>query len=100
MEEVARESGLSRAALYRHFPNKQALVDAVMEHNARRFRLELSALLEAEKTLADKVATAARFGQYPPRDVLLLGLTETDPAALAAFERYLRTFVLGGLHGK
>lgn len=83
MEEVAAEAQLSRAAIYRHFPNKQALVDEVLETNARRFRLELTALLEQEATLADKVGAAARFGHFPPRDLLLLGLTETDPESLS-----------------
>ena len=83
MEAVAEEAGLSRAALYRHFPNKQALVDAVLEENAHRFRRELDALLEPETTLADRVGAAARFGHFPPRDLLLLGLSETDPASLA-----------------
>lgn len=83
MDAVAGEAGLSRAALYRHFPNKQALVDAVLEHNARRFRLELAAVLDGLPTLEEKVAVAVRFGHFPPRDLLLLGLSETDPASLA-----------------
>lgn len=83
MDAVATEAGLSRAALYRHFPNKQALVDAVMEHNARRFRLELDTVLDGLPTLEDKVAAAARFGHFPPREVLLLGLSDTDPVSLA-----------------
>lgn len=83
MDAVATEAALSRAALYRHFPNKQALVDAVLERNARRFRRELDAVLEGLPTLEDKVAAAARFGHFPPRDLLLLGLAETDPESLA-----------------
>jgi AcrR family transcriptional regulator len=83
MDAVADEAGLSRAALYRHFPNKQALVDAVLEHNARLYRRELDAVLDGLETLEDKVAAAARFGQFPPRDLLLLGLAETDPGSLA-----------------
>lgn len=82
MDAVATEAGLSRAALYRYFPNKPALVDAVMEHNARRFRLELEAVLEDVSTLEDKVAGAVRFGYFPPRELLLLGLSETDPESL------------------
>lgn len=83
MEAVAEEAGVSRAALYRYFPNKGALVDAVLENNAKRFRQELSTLLETKDTLADKVAAAARFGHFPPRELLLLGLSETDPVSLA-----------------
>src|SRR5437899_7128660 len=83
MEAVAEDAGVSRAALYRRFPNKQSLVDAVLEENARRFRIELSRLLDKKRTLTAKVAAAARFGHFPPRDLLLLGLSETDPESLA-----------------
>lgn len=30
MDDIAREAGVSRAAIYYHFPNKQALVTAVV----------------------------------------------------------------------
>jgi AcrR family transcriptional regulator len=83
MEAVADQAGVSRAALYRHFPNKQALVDEVLETNARRWRQELTRLLEGKRTLEAKVGAAARFGHFPPRDLMLLGLTETDPESLA-----------------
>ena len=83
MEDVADAAGISRAALYLHFPNKQALVDEVLETNARRFRHELTNALATKRTLAAKIGAAARFGNFPPRDLLLLGLTETDPVSLA-----------------
>jgi len=83
MEGVAREAGVSRAALYRYFPNKRALVDEVLEENAQRFRRELSRALNGKRSLEGKVGAAARFGQFPPRDLLLLGLSDTDPVSLA-----------------
>jgi AcrR family transcriptional regulator len=83
MEAVAEQAGVSRAGLYRYFPNKQALVDEVLETNARRLRRELTWLLNGKRSLAAKVATAARFGHFPPQDLLVLGLTETDPESLA-----------------
>lgn len=33
--EIARAAGVGQATLYRHFPNKQALVHAIAEENAR-----------------------------------------------------------------
>lgn len=83
METVAEEASVSRAALYRYFPNKQVLVDEVLEENARRWRGALTRVLAGKRTLASKVAAAARFGHFPPEDLLLLGLTETDPESLA-----------------
>ncbi len=83
MEAVAEQAGVSRAALYRYFPNKQALIDEVLEANARRWRQELTRLLAGKRTLATQVGAAARFGHFPPEDLLLLGLSETDPESLA-----------------
>jgi len=83
MDAVAAEAGVSRAALYRYFANKQALVDEVLEENARRWRRALGELLSGRRTLASKVGAAARFGHFPPQDLLLLGLAETDPESLA-----------------
>ncbi len=83
MDAVAEEAGVSRAALYRYFPNKQALVDEVLEENARRWRRALDERVAGKRKLASKVATAARFGHFPPDDLLLLGLAETDPESLA-----------------
>ncbi|WP_067539977.1 TetR/AcrR family transcriptional regulator [Nocardia crassostreae] len=34
MEQVATDAGCSRATLYRHFPGKPALIDAVLAHSA------------------------------------------------------------------
>jgi AcrR family transcriptional regulator len=83
MDAVAEEAGVSRAALYRYFANKQALVDEVLEENARRWRHALGELLAGKRTLASKVGAAARFGHFPPEDLLLLALAETDPESLA-----------------
>lgn len=83
MEVVAEEAGVSRAALYRYFANKQVLIDELLEENARRWRRALSELLAGKRTLAGKVGAAARFGHFPPEDLLLLGLAETDPESLA-----------------
>jgi AcrR family transcriptional regulator len=49
MEDVARRSGVGRATLYRRFPTKAALVDAVVLAEARRF-LEGSALARSRAT--------------------------------------------------
>lgn len=83
MDAVAEDAGVSRAALYRYFANRQLLIDEVLEENARRWRHALSELLAGKRTLAGKIAAAARFGHFPPEDLLLLGLAETDPESLA-----------------
>lgn len=81
MEAVARDAGVSRAALYRYFPNKSALVDAVLAHNAEVVYARMTTLFADASTLADKVAIGARLGVLPHRD--MLGLSESDPESFA-----------------
>lgn len=83
MEEVAEKAGVSRAALYRHYPNKQALVDVVLMRNGSRIGEELNRRLARKHTLADKCAVAASFGLMPPKELLLLELFRTDRESLA-----------------
>ena len=81
MEAVAEAANVSRAALYRYFPNKQALVDAVLEHNAHLVYQKMTRLFGDAVTLGDKVAIGARLGVLPHRDTL--GLSESDPESFA-----------------
>ena len=81
MEAVADEARVSRAALYRHFSNKKALVDAVLEHNARLVYDKMTVMFGDVTTLADKVAIGARLGLLPHGDTL--GLSESDPESFA-----------------
>jgi len=82
MEAVAEGASVSRAALYRYFPNKKALVDAVLEHNAHVVYDKMTTLFADVETLADKVAIGARLGLLPHRDTL--GLSESDPESFAS----------------
>ena len=43
MEDIAREARAGKATLYRHFGNKAAVVDALLEREAARFEHELRA---------------------------------------------------------
>jgi AcrR family transcriptional regulator len=83
MRAVAERASLSRAALYRHFPDKAALVDAVLVRNGHLVRAELDRLLSGVERLDDKCVLAARFGLAPPRELLLLELHINDPEELA-----------------
>jgi AcrR family transcriptional regulator len=38
--ELAKRLGITQAALYRHFPSKEALIDALFEGAARKWRAE------------------------------------------------------------
>ncbi len=58
MEDVGRSAGLTRQTVYRYFPSRPALIDAVVE---RREQLLLKGL-EAEFTEADTLADAFASG--------------------------------------
>src|ERR1700757_4662068 len=61
MEDVARRSGVGRATLYRRFPTKAALIDAVVLAEARRF-LEGSALARSRAaTFEDRMVYSTVF---------------------------------------
>ncbi len=63
MQAVAEQAGLSRQALYRHFPTKEVLFDAVVR-----------GLHDAAQTAAGEAARAARAAGEDPAGVLLAQL--------------------------
>ncbi|GAA1805553.1 TetR/AcrR family transcriptional regulator [Actinomadura chokoriensis] len=67
MDDVARESGLGRATIYRRFPTKGDLVTGVLLREARRFFAELddavAALPTLEERLVEGFAVALRIGR-------------------------------------
>jgi AcrR family transcriptional regulator len=70
MEDIARDAGAGKATLYRHFANKDAVIDALLEREARRFErvLELAAAGEpdaAGRIEATFVAAVAFLVEHP-----------------------------------
>ncbi|MEU8345522.1 TetR/AcrR family transcriptional regulator [Spirillospora sp. NPDC048832] len=55
MDDVARESGLGRATIYRRFPTKGDLLTGVLLREARRFFAELDAAVAALPTLEERL---------------------------------------------
>ncbi|MGE2732020.1 TetR/AcrR family transcriptional regulator [Mycolicibacterium vaccae] len=53
MELIAHEAGYSRAAMYRHFPNRQRLLEALVHRTTRRYQADMLGRLPADGTLAD-----------------------------------------------
>ncbi|MUL47489.1 TetR/AcrR family transcriptional regulator [Mycobacterium sp. CBMA293] len=83
MEDVARRSGVGRATLYRRFPTKAALNDAIVLSEARRF-LDGSARARAQgKTFEDRVVYSTVFTVAFMREhALLKKLLRTEPETL------------------
>jgi AcrR family transcriptional regulator len=76
LRELAREAGVSHGAPRRHFPDRQALLDAVAEAGFERLGSELRGAVDGagEDFQARLRATAAAYVRFATRDAALLEL--------------------------
>jgi AcrR family transcriptional regulator len=88
MQEVSEAAGVSRATLYRYFPSKDRLMDAVAIFDERTFSEGLAASLAVVEDPADRIRTFVAFAFDYIRTHPARALFETEPA-----------FVLGYLLG-
>jgi AcrR family transcriptional regulator len=58
MEDIAREAGAGKATLYRYFPNKAAVVDALVRRENQRFTRRLERAVAEGATASEKVEGA------------------------------------------
>lgn len=58
MEDIAREAGAGKATLYRYFPNKTAVVDALVARENERFTRRLTRAVAEADTAAHKIESA------------------------------------------
>jgi AcrR family transcriptional regulator len=79
LRELAREAGVSHAAPRRHFPDRQALLDALAEAGFARLDAQLRAALAAagEEFGPRLHATAAAYLRFATEDAALLDLMFT-----------------------
>jgi AcrR family transcriptional regulator len=83
MEDIARDAGAGKATLYRHFANNDAVIDALLEREARRFERVLEQAAAGEPDAAGRieatfVAAVAFLVEHP---VLTRGRDE-EPGVL------------------
>jgi AcrR family transcriptional regulator len=76
MSDVATEAGVSRGSVYRYFPDRDALIQAVLERVAEAHVAEAEPSVRKQPTLAGKVAEAAVFVRHLADDERRLGLHE------------------------
>ena len=62
IDDVARESGISRATLYRYFPGRGAVLVAVVRSETDRLERGLDEALGETTTLAEALAAVAGYG--------------------------------------
>lgn len=58
MEDIAREAGAGKATLYRYYPNKAAVVDALVRRENERFTRRLTRAVDEGRTAAEKIEGA------------------------------------------
>ena len=73
VREAARRAGVSPGAPFRHFPSRDALMQAVAEEAQRRFRAEIEAALAARRR------RSARPLSLPGAGLPALGDAQPDP---------------------
>jgi AcrR family transcriptional regulator len=83
MEDIAREAGAGKATLYRHFANKDAVIDALLEREADRFERHIDAAVEGRRTASTRLESAFLVGIsfFLEHPVLTRGRDE-EPALL------------------
>lgn len=84
MEDVAREAGLSRATVYRYFPQgKEQLVREVVGWEANRFFMRLTAAVAGHADLGDLLEATVLFARRAVDEhAVLQKILETEPDRL------------------
>jgi AcrR family transcriptional regulator len=112
LRELARDVGVSHGAPRRHFPDRQALLDALAEDGFERLRRELSAAVagagdDFEVRLRETGAAYIRFATRDPAllELMFAGKHRDDAAVLQeaaerAFAVMLELIVQGQADGR
>jgi len=86
VEQITKRSGLSRVTLYRRFPGKQQVVEAVILREVRQFLDRLDERLDQLSTPEEKVAEGFVFTVDAIRShVLLNRLLESEPESVLPY---------------
>lgn len=114
MEDIAREARAGKATLYRHFANKDAVIDALLDREADRFERHIDAAVEDCGSASARLESAflvgiAFFVEHPVltrgRDeepALLLPRVTADggPLVVRGLERFTRLIEQGVASGE
>lgn len=83
VEDVARRAGLGRATVYRKFPSKKDLTEAVLQGELRKYLAGNKAASAPHSTVADRMAQSAAFTvDFLHDHPLLRRLLETEPESI------------------
>lgn len=83
MEDIAREARAGKATLYRHFSNKDAVIDALLEREAGRFERSVESAVADEGSAQARVESAFLAGvDFFVRHPFLTRGRDEDPGML------------------
>jgi AcrR family transcriptional regulator len=86
MEDIARRASRARVTIYRHFPDKDRLVEAVILRELRRFLADLEASMQSVATPEEKMVEGFVFTLKAVRSHRLLQrLLESEPEMLLPY---------------
>ncbi|AFR50441.1 MULTISPECIES: TetR/AcrR family transcriptional regulator [Gordonia] len=85
MQQVAESAGVSRAWLYRHYPDKPSMIGATIVRLTESFWRDARAELDAIGDLAGQLTAGVRIGRgaYDDPGTLLLRLRTEEPTEFA-----------------
>ncbi len=81
--EVARVGKMSRGSIYRHFSDKDNLVQAVFARFQQAFLNRTEAAMERLPSLVDKVTYAVVMGRKDAAEGIYASLAQTEPETVA-----------------
>ncbi len=83
IDDVSRRVGLSRVTIYRHFPKKDRLIEAVLLHELHRYLRAIEAAIEPCQTLEERLVEGFVFALGFLREHTVLNrLLRTEPELL------------------
>jgi AcrR family transcriptional regulator len=86
VEDIARRAKVSRVTVYRRFPNKDALVNAVILRELRRFLADLDAVIKSHEDHDEMLVEGFLFTLNAMRSSRLLQrLLESEPEAVLPY---------------
>ncbi|MEW6271254.1 MAG: helix-turn-helix domain-containing protein [Thermodesulfobacteriota bacterium] len=81
MGDVCESAAISRGTLYRYFPSRDALLDALAKREAMLFKQRMLAAIAAAPSGPERILVALEYGVRQVRDhPALQRLIQTDPA--------------------
>lgn len=83
IDDVARRVGVSRVTVYRYFPKKERLIEAVLLRELRRFLADVEAAVAPYETLEERLVEGFVFALSSLREHRLLNrIMRTEPELL------------------